>query len=102
MSRDAIVESGWILMRERANPDSTAEIMAEIIGNNVLRINSRNLKEFELALPEYYLNPNKNVILLIDHDIAFDGSFRGGDKIACRLDPTGKWHGEIVHTTERN
>ncbi len=96
MPDDAIIESGWITMYERINTDTKADITAEVLNNNAIRIKTNNLKQFKVFLPEFYLNLNRHVILLIDRDIIFDGRLYLDDELMCRRADNGKWHAEIL------
>lgn len=98
MPEDVLIQSGWITMYERIDADSLAEIKGEVLKNNALRISTKNLRQFKIIPPEYYLDLSRHLILLVDHDIVFDGVFKSGMEIICRLDPVAKWRCEIVHS----
>lgn len=88
----------WVAINEWQHSGTLAKISAEVKFGNVIKITTDNIAKISVFLPSYYLNLDRNIILIIDNTIVYKGKLDNTNELICTRTEE---NGEIVWEIEK-
>jgi len=86
----------WVAISEWQHPDSLAKITAEVKFGNVIKITTENIAKISVFPPFCYLNLNRDIILIIDNTVVYEGKIDKTNELICtRIEENGEVVWEI-------
>jgi hypothetical protein len=73
----------WIAITDWQNLGKRAQFSAEVKYGNVIKITTENIAQLHVFLPNYYLEPDREIILIINNMVVYEGEIDSARELTC-------------------